>query len=728
MNQKIKKQNLNSTFTKKVEKSLLAAKDVYTSPEFLQELSLSTDKETREAVASNPNTPTDVLLKLGAEFPAQLLDNPMFSLLLLENLNLVQEIPLPTLRSLLKQANVPDFILEKAVDKADVEVQQRLVMNIHSSKKVLRKLAQSPDFQVAESARLHINFDGELIDKYKEKAVEVIHRITSDADNIFNKGSFFILAQICVIPEYIVQYWMQEEEYKDLCKDIACLPNPHSSILEELANHPNAKIRFYVAKNCKTPIDTLIQLEADKEQIREYGLFKTVRSGLASNCNTPPDILESLAQESLVKGQAINFLCEVVENTNTPLFALEKLTKNVDKRIVRISLDKIQERQREYLGQYSAEKIRNNPHTPHHVLINLAEKDPISVAKHPNTPLEILLEFSKSKNERIRRAVAENPNTPVSILEQLAGDDDILVRENVACNFRIPVKTLFKQLARDVSVSKSIARKLSGKEYYGFEMEDILDILAEESTSPVEIILQRLIQDCEASAHLFLARYLDLPPKFLAQLAEANEVKVREAVAKNINTPVESLVNLANDEKPIVRQAVAQNPNLPISLLEKLARDKYNYIPMYVAERTELSSHLLEVLAGNEAEQVRQKAMANPNLSKEAIERILCGEYATDYLKQNPDFLSLNSDSLAKVINLYTKTKSHLVNFIALHQPQVLPETLQEKSYSLYWFERFAVAENPQTSNEIINILVEDSNQLVRSAAKASLQKRQHNT
>ena len=48
-------------------------------------------------LATNPNTPTEVLLNLGAEFPEQLLDNPVFFLLLLENLNLVEQMPVTTL-------------------------------------------------------------------------------------------------------------------------------------------------------------------------------------------------------------------------------------------------------------------------------------------------------------------------------------------------------------------------------------------------------------------------------------------------------------------------------------------------------------------------------------------------------------------------------------------------------------------------------------------------------
>lgn len=141
---------------------IILAQDINTDPELLRALSFSQDKAVREAVAGNPNTPTDVLLQLGASFPAQLVENPVFTLLLLENPVLLQEIPLPTLREILKLENVPTFILELAADKADLEVQLALTMNAQTSKKVLERLIKTeyPHPLVVEAAKLHVNLVG----------------------------------------------------------------------------------------------------------------------------------------------------------------------------------------------------------------------------------------------------------------------------------------------------------------------------------------------------------------------------------------------------------------------------------------------------------------------------------------------------------------------------------------------------------------------------------------
>lgn len=111
-------------------------------PELLRELAASS-KAVCERVAANPNTPIDVLLKLGAKFPKQLLSNPILPLLLLENPNLVEEIPLNTLISLLKEEQVPDYILNAASKHNSEEILVLVASHINTSTTVLEHLAQS---------------------------------------------------------------------------------------------------------------------------------------------------------------------------------------------------------------------------------------------------------------------------------------------------------------------------------------------------------------------------------------------------------------------------------------------------------------------------------------------------------------------------------------------------------------------------------------------------------
>ena len=61
------------------------ANDENTAPKVLTELAKSKDSQTRKSVATNPNTPTEILLSLCFEFPSEVINNPVIPLLLMEN-------------------------------------------------------------------------------------------------------------------------------------------------------------------------------------------------------------------------------------------------------------------------------------------------------------------------------------------------------------------------------------------------------------------------------------------------------------------------------------------------------------------------------------------------------------------------------------------------------------------------------------------------------------------
>jgi len=77
-------------------------------PELLTKLYQLEDSEVQKALVLNPNTPTEILMALGENYPQELLNNPVWDLLLLENPNLYAEIPEETLLSLL---DIKEFCL-----------------------------------------------------------------------------------------------------------------------------------------------------------------------------------------------------------------------------------------------------------------------------------------------------------------------------------------------------------------------------------------------------------------------------------------------------------------------------------------------------------------------------------------------------------------------------------------------------------------------------------------
>ena len=102
-----------------------AAANENTPPERLRELARNSDALVRQKVAMNSNTPTEVLLDLGAEFPNELIDNSVFDLLVLENLNLAKEIPEETLESILEtKRKVPIFCSRERQNFANMEEEE----------------------------------------------------------------------------------------------------------------------------------------------------------------------------------------------------------------------------------------------------------------------------------------------------------------------------------------------------------------------------------------------------------------------------------------------------------------------------------------------------------------------------------------------------------------------------------------------------------------------------
>ncbi len=337
----------------------LVAASSTTNPDLLRELALFNDEKTREAVASNANTPPDVLVQLGEEFPSQLLDNPVFPLLLLENPNFIREIPLTTLRSILQQENVPDYILEQAADKADMGVQLALANNIKTSRSILNRLSQSRNSEVVEAANLHVNLVGELTEGVEEKIEELVQKVIPSGYQNDIRNLTFVLAQICCIPKFIIQVWVQEKTYMIMCRELAESFATTPNILKYLANHTDSYTRIKLAINPNTPTETLHKLANEQPSyIARY---------VAMNPSTTNDLLEILS-----KREDKELVLLVAQNDNTPLPVLQELTKDVDRRIAQAATKNLGEQQ----GEYEEQAIRKKPEISTEILEKFALKDP----------------------------------------------------------------------------------------------------------------------------------------------------------------------------------------------------------------------------------------------------------------------------------------------------------------------------------------------------------------
>lgn len=246
----------------------IIAKNPGATPELLRKLSVSGDFITRLQVTLNPNTPTDVLLELGRSFPEQLLRNPVYSLLLQENPNLLAG----SLQNLLKLEGLPVYVLEKFAQHQNVWVRAEIAIHANTPVTLLKELAT--DLDVVRQSVAHNPHTPKNI--LKELAKDINWRVRQAvASNPNTSGN--TLEELS---------W---DNHWHIRVAVASNPNTPTKILEEFRCNNDRGMRQALAQNPKTPTKILEQLAFDKD-------FE-VRQDVARNPNTPVGVLETLVRD-----------------------------------------------------------------------------------------------------------------------------------------------------------------------------------------------------------------------------------------------------------------------------------------------------------------------------------------------------------------------------------------------------------------------------------------------
>jgi hypothetical protein len=90
-------------------------------------------------------------------------------------------------------------------------------------------------------------------------------------------------------------------------------------------------------------------------------------------------------------------------------------------------------------------------------------------------------------------------------------------------------------------------------------------------------------------------------------------------------------------------------------------------------------------------------------------------------LSSLPRIYNRQNDDLATLFTEYVQSDNAFVRFVTLIHPVTPGEILTQGANSVYWLERYAVAENEATSLEVVEILARDANWIVKAAANQSL-------
>lgn len=402
------------------------AQDENTSPEILAELANSEDKLTRQYVASNPNISQETLFNLGVEFPKELLENPIFDLLLLENPNLISEIPIKTLRSLIKQDNVPkSFIIECAEKESDQDLLLGMTMNPKISRSILEKLIQSKYSEVVDGAKLHINWSEQANYNKQEAICDCFY---NRIKNLKGEHDFLQdLSKLGLITSFVFQaflnayqvaieknsyrrgsHWLYDKnEYSIILGNIASSIFTPNNILEQLVNVSD--FRRQVSANLNVPQYLIKQLSQDED--------REVQIAIAMNPNTSEEILLSM----------IEYDCSYIREAIAS-------NKNASKKVIKQLLITNKEKE-------SEEKIYSlilaNNITPPQKLVDKAINNQdllCSLISNKNLDLKILDNISNLTKDKIELPswrLASNSNTSVDTLVKLSENSDFYTRDYI---------------------------------------------------------------------------------------------------------------------------------------------------------------------------------------------------------------------------------------------------------------------------------------------------------
>ena len=189
---------------------------------------------------------------------------------------------------------------------------------------------------------------------------------------------------------------------------VAKNPSTPKDTILRLARDPNGPVRIGVVENPSTPIETLTFLADDENEL--------VVSEVARNARTPATTLRHLWAESCSSDHRII----LASNPNTPPDVLSAL-------VTRLPANAAVELE-----------VAANPSTPQDTIAWLAgdEETPmrIAAAGNPSASEEVLRALAEDENGNVRDAVASNLSTPKDVIDTLTHDSYFMVRKSATMN------------------------------------------------------------------------------------------------------------------------------------------------------------------------------------------------------------------------------------------------------------------------------------------------------
>ncbi|RUS93141.1 hypothetical protein DSM106972_097350 [Dulcicalothrix desertica PCC 7102] len=612
-----------------IELARVVAKNPSTPPDVLEALSgYDHDPEIQRNVTANPNTPVEELITLGADFPYELINNPVFPLLVLENPCFFQELPFDVIESVLLLDDIPEEYLVMAASLDSYEISNLIANHKKVPFHVLSQIVNNPKREKeAYIASQHVTFAGEITEGWNEEIWRAINKYTF-LNRIKEKEEFLYNAG--VLDERLM---LGLTPYSLL--NIVYNPDTPSDIAELIINsffpEVQAQRNLNIASNPNTPINTLIEFSDAKEN--------QLLISVASNPSSPVFVLEKLAN---MDNQEIKQA--IYRNYNTPNSVLKILyqiddTKENEESIQNLkdSIMKIIQYYQKYqtalyLNDLDINNIGKLLLLSNNIddliwkrLENLTSFDVlIALARHPKTPVHILKHIhlqskyyksnypkTKSIKKTLRILLARNPQTSINILLHLIRDDSFQVYSEAIMNLKTNFALYNQQVAHfldkweqannqeappntlhDIVNTRSIALCLAVANNPNASAEtlhklafhpnhDVLTAVTKHQNTSVETLLtlsrKRKKGYSNIRAHAIKALIQKEPNSsgaVLAEIVSSNEpTSPRFIFLLHPLAPPEFLAQHASSICWIERYAVAQNPSTPAHVISELAVD-----------------------------------------------------------------------------------------------------------------------------------------------------------
>ena len=361
------------------------AQDENTAPEILSQLSTSEDYLTRQYVASNLNTPVEILENLGEKFPDEIIANPIFNLLLLEN----PESKL-VLLSLARGSTTSEEKLNELANHHDINIREAVVKNSKTPANILDSIFENNRYRLPLEIFLENKNTGNTT---LEKIAINSYSYNKDVYNLILKHSNAAQTTIKIVKLY------------NGCLDIS------DGVLDKLANHKSFRVRDRVAKYPHTSTEILNKLSLDGGQ--------NVRASVAAHPKTSKDILSNLAKDTFHRVRAAIAVREDISEEIAMILAHD-------------------------ISDYVREQLASNPNISTKVtkLLNKIPPSSVFISRTVDIklsqeelekfstaiPEEIANKIVENRSNYVRRLLAVNPNISINILKKLREDSESCVR------------------------------------------------------------------------------------------------------------------------------------------------------------------------------------------------------------------------------------------------------------------------------------------------------------